>query len=75
MHEAARFAGLGAEIAAQIQEYAFDLLDAPVQRVTGFDTVMPYYQLENAYLPGVERILAGARAALAYPDRETGGRP
>jgi len=66
VHEAARFAGLGAEIAAQIQEYAFDLLDAPVQRVTGYDTVMPYYQLENTYLPGVERILAGARAALGY---------
>ncbi|WP_231758963.1 alpha-ketoacid dehydrogenase subunit beta [Microbulbifer elongatus] len=66
VHEAARFGGLGAEIAAQIQEYAFDLLDAPVQRVTGYDTVMPYYQLENAYLPGVERILAGARSALNY---------
>lgn len=66
VHEAARFGGLGAEIAAQIQEYAFDLLDAPVQRVTGYDTVMPYYQLENVYLPGVERILAGARAALGY---------
>lgn len=66
VHEAARFGGLGAEIAAQIQEYAFDLLEAPVQRVTGYDTVMPYYQLENTYLPGVERILAGARAALNY---------
>ena len=66
IHEAARFGGLGAEIAAQIQEYAFDLLDAPVQRVTGYDTVMPYYQLETAYLPGVERILAGARVALDY---------
>ncbi|WP_078082760.1 alpha-ketoacid dehydrogenase subunit beta [Microbulbifer mangrovi] len=66
VHEAARFGGLGAEIAAQIQEYAFDLLEAPVQRVTGYDTVMPYYQLENAYLPGVERILASARIALEY---------
>ncbi|MCA0900130.1 MULTISPECIES: alpha-ketoacid dehydrogenase subunit beta [Microbulbifer] len=66
VHEAARFGGLGAEIAAQIQEYAFDVLDAPVQRVTGYDTVMPYYQLEGAYLPGVERILAGAHNALEY---------
>ena len=73
VHEAARFGGLGAEIAAQIQEYAFDLLDAPVQRVTGFDTVMPYYQLESAYLPSVDRILAGARAALAYPATGAGG--
>ncbi|WP_160151895.1 alpha-ketoacid dehydrogenase subunit beta [Microbulbifer sp. ALW1] len=66
VHEAARFAGLGAEIAAQIQEYAFDLLKSPVQRVTGYDTVMPYYQLENSYLPGVQRIVAGARSALDY---------
>ncbi|AQQ69252.1 alpha-ketoacid dehydrogenase subunit beta [Microbulbifer agarilyticus] len=76
VHEAARFGGLGAEIAAQIQEYAFDLLDAPVQRVTGYDTVMPYYQLEGAYLPGVERIVAGARTALGYSRSEprvTGG--
>ncbi|MBY6190856.1 alpha-ketoacid dehydrogenase subunit beta [Microbulbifer agarilyticus] len=72
VHEAARFGGLGAEIAAQIQEYAFDLLEAPVQRVTGYDTVMPYYQLEGAYLPGVERILAGARTALEYSRCEPG---
>ncbi|MEX2962485.1 alpha-ketoacid dehydrogenase subunit beta [Microbulbifer sp. TYP-18] len=67
VHEAARFGGLGAEIAAQIGEYAFDLLKAPVQRVTGYDTVMPYYQLENQYLPDQSRILRGVRAALEYP--------
>ena len=67
VHEAARFGGLGAEIAAQIGEYAFDLLKAPVQRVTGYDTVMPYYQLENHYLPDEARILRGVRAALEYP--------
>ncbi|SDK41917.1 alpha-ketoacid dehydrogenase subunit beta [Microbulbifer yueqingensis] len=67
IHEAARFCGLGAEIAAQINEYAFDLLDAPVHRVTGFDTVMPYYRLEDCYLPDMERILAGVRRTLEYP--------
>jgi len=67
VHEAARTAGLGAEIIAQINDYAFDLLDAPVQRVTGYDTVMPYYQLENDYLPGVAPILSAVRAALEYP--------
>lgn len=67
VHEAARTGGLGAEIVAQINDYAFDLLRAPVQRVTGYDTVMPYYQLENHYLPDVERIVAGARAVLDYP--------
>ncbi|WKT60577.1 alpha-ketoacid dehydrogenase subunit beta [Microbulbifer thermotolerans] len=71
VHEAPRSGGLGAEIVAQINEYAFDLLEAPVQRVTGYDTVMPYYQLEHVYLPDVEGILAGIRAALDYRD---GGR-
>ncbi|WP_237059787.1 alpha-ketoacid dehydrogenase subunit beta [Microbulbifer sediminum] len=67
VHEAARFGGLGAEIIAQVNEYAFDLLDAPVYRVTGYDTVMPYYRLENHYLPDVDRILAGIRRTLEYP--------
>ena len=67
VHEAARFGGLGAEIAAQIGEYAFDLLKAPVQRVTGYDTVMPYYQLENYFLPDEARILRGVRAVMEYP--------
>lgn len=70
IHEAARFGGLGAEIAAQIGEYAFDLLHAPVQRVTGYDTVMPYYQLEEDYLPSVERIAAAVQQALEYPAGE-----
>ena len=67
VHEAARFGGLGAEIIAQINDYAFDLLAAPVQRVTGYDTVMPYYGLENRYMPGVEQILAAVRDLLDYP--------
>ncbi|WHI44876.1 alpha-ketoacid dehydrogenase subunit beta [Microbulbifer sp. VAAF005] len=66
VHEAARFCGLGAEVIAQINEYAFDLLKAPVQRVTGFDTVMPYYQLEDEYLPGVPRILSAVKEVLDY---------
>ncbi|WP_226643951.1 alpha-ketoacid dehydrogenase subunit beta [Microbulbifer variabilis] len=66
IHEAARFCGLGAEVASQINEYAFDLLHAPVQRVTGFDTVMPYFQLEGAYLPGVPRIMTAVREVLEY---------
>ncbi|HLD84501.1 MAG TPA: transketolase C-terminal domain-containing protein, partial [Coxiellaceae bacterium] len=36
----------------------FDLLKAPVQRVTGYDTVMPYAQLEKYYMPSVERVLS-----------------
>lgn len=57
VHEAPRTCGVGAEIAAQLAEYALDALTAPIQRVTGFDTVMPYYKMEKYYLPGVKRIL------------------
>ena len=57
IHEAARTCGVGAEIAAQLAEYAFDLLKAPIQRVTGYDTVMPYFKNEKRYMPSVARII------------------
>ena len=60
VHEAARTCGVGAEIAAQIAEHALYDLHAPVQRVTGYDTIMPYYRIEQYYLPTVERILQAA---------------
>jgi 2-oxoisovalerate dehydrogenase E1 component beta subunit len=64
VHEAARNAGLGAEIAATVAEHAlYDLL-APVERVTGYDTVMPYFALERAYIPSVERIADAVRNTL-----------
>jgi pyruvate dehydrogenase E1 component beta subunit len=64
VHEAARNAGLGAEIAATVAEQAlYDLL-APVQRVTGYDTVMPYFALERAYIPSVARIVDAVRDTL-----------
>lgn len=66
VHEAPKTAGLGAEISALIQEYCFLHLEAPVQRVTGFDTIMPYYKLELDYLPDAERIGKGIRECLAY---------
>lgn len=56
IHEAAKTCGVGAEISALIMENCFDVLLAPVQRVTGFDTIMPYFQLEKYYLPSVRRI-------------------
>jgi 2-oxoisovalerate dehydrogenase E1 component beta subunit len=61
VHEAHRTGGVGAEISAQIMEYAFDLLKAPVQRVTGFDTVMPYFKMEKLFLPSVEKITAAVQ--------------
>ena len=57
---------MGAEITAQLNEYAFDCLKAPVQRVTGYDTVMPYYQLEKHYMPCVKRILKAVNTTLEY---------
>ena len=61
VHEAARFCGFGAELAAVLAEKAFFSLKAPVLRVTGYDTPFPY-ALEHEYLPNAERI---ARAGLS----------
>ncbi len=62
IHEAPRSCGVGAEISAQLMEYAFDILKAPVQRVTGYDTVMPYAQLEKYYMPSAERIIKAVKS-------------
>ena len=58
VHEAARTCGFGAEVAALLQERCFVHLEAPVKRVTGWDTPFPY-ALESDYLPLAPRILAG----------------
>lgn len=64
VHEAARTCGVGAEIAANLAEHGLLSLFAPVQRVTGYDTVMPYFRLENYYMPDTERIVAAVRKTL-----------
>ena len=65
VHEAVRFGGLGGEIAAQIQELAFDDLDAPVARVGAPFAPVPFSAvLEQSYLPNAEKIAAEARALL-----------
>ena len=64
--EAPKTCGLGAEIAARIMEECFLYLEAPVQRVTGFDTVMPYYKLELEYLPDADRISRALEEVTAY---------
>jgi pyruvate dehydrogenase E1 component beta subunit len=66
VHEAPKTAGLGAEISSLIQEHCFLYLQAPVQRVTGFDTVMPFYKLELEYLPDAGRISRSIRDCVAY---------
>src|SRR5262249_22589313 len=65
VHEAARTCGLGAEISALIQERCFVHLEAPIKRVTGWDTPFPY-TLENEYLPRAARILKGIRETVEF---------
>lgn len=65
VHEAAKTCGVGAEISAQIMENSLDSLLAPVQRVTGYDVTMPYFQLEKHYLPSVRRITESVLNILA----------
>jgi 2-oxoisovalerate dehydrogenase E1 component subunit beta len=56
-HEAARNAGVGAEVAALVCEHGLYDLEAPIQRVTGYDTVMPLFKLELDYMPSARRIV------------------
>ena len=64
VHEAARTAGFGAEIAANLAEEGLYTLLAPVRRITGYDTVVPLARLAYQYLPSVERIVAAVHKTL-----------
>jgi 2-oxoisovalerate dehydrogenase E1 component beta subunit len=65
VHEAARTCGFGAELVALVQERCFLHLEAPIARVTGFDTPFPY-TLEMEYLPRAPRILKALRETVAF---------
>ena len=72
VHEAVRSGGLGAEVAAQVQEHAFDYLDAPVARVGAPFSPIPFSPgLESAYVPDATRIAAGIRDTLHRPSLPT----
>ena len=62
-HEATRFAGFGAELMATVQEECFWHLEAPIQRVTGWDTPYPH-AFEWEYFPGQARVTAALKAAM-----------
>jgi 2-oxoisovalerate dehydrogenase E1 component beta subunit len=62
-HEATRTCGYGAELSALVQEHCFYHLEAPIVRVTGYDTPYPH-ALEWEYFPGPARVAAGIRQAL-----------
>src|ERR1700726_3177408 len=63
-HGAARNVGVGAEIAALVAEHGLYDLQAPIQRVTGFDTIMPLFKLEHDYIPSVQRIIDAVELTL-----------
>ena len=65
IHEAPRSFGPGAEIISRMVEKSFWYLEAPIKRVTGYDVIIPLFAYENAYLPGVDRVLKGAREVLS----------
>jgi len=64
VHEAPRSYGPGAEIATKLMEGAFYYLEAPIERVTGYDLVIPFFSREKSYIPSVQRIVAAARKSL-----------
>ncbi len=66
VHEAPRNCGPGAEIVARIVEKGLMYLEAPIQRVTGYDLVMPFFNLERPYLPDSQKIVTAARDAVTY---------
>jgi 2-oxoisovalerate dehydrogenase E1 component beta subunit len=65
VHEAPKTCGYGAELSALIMEKAFLWLEAPVLRVTGFDTPFPY-TLENEYLPSPDRVAAAIKQTVTF---------
>ncbi len=65
-HEAPRSFGAGAEVIARLVEKSFLYLEAPIKRVTGFDIVIPLFQREMDYLPGMERVIQGIRETLDF---------
>jgi len=66
VHEAPRTVGFGAELAALVAEKALLSLQAPVLRVTGYDVPYPYWQLEDVYLPSVERVSTAIRRLMEF---------
>jgi pyruvate dehydrogenase E1 component beta subunit len=66
VHEAPLTCGFGAEIAARVATGGLMSLLAPIERVAGYDTVMPYPRNEAHYMPAIDRIIAAARRTMAH---------
>ena len=57
---------VAAEIIARINEAAFDYLEAPIKRITGFDVPFPYFQVEEHFLPESEEIVSAVKETLDW---------
>ncbi len=66
VQEAAKTCSVSSEIAANLAEHALTELQAPVMRVTGYDTVMPYFKNEKYYIPSVKRILDAVQQTMEF---------
>lgn len=66
IHEAAKTGGIGADISALIAERGMMFLQAPVKRVTGYDTIVPYGRLEKFYLPNENQIINAVNEVMEY---------
>jgi 2-oxoisovalerate dehydrogenase E1 component beta subunit len=66
VHEAPLSCGVGAEIVAQVAEKALFSLKAPPERVTGFDTIVPYAKLEKYYIPSEKRIIEAVHRLMEF---------
>ena len=66
VHEAPKTCGLGAEIVALINERAFLSLQAPIERVTGFDIPVPLMKTEHYYLPNAKKIVMAVKRVMSF---------
>jgi len=66
VQEAPKSGAIGSEIAAEVAEKGIMSLLAPIGRVSGYDTVMPYYKLEKIYMPSVDKVVNKAKELMEY---------
>lgn len=66
VHEGQRTCGVAAEIIARLNEVAFEYLEAPIKRITGFDIPFPYFQVEEHFLPESEEIATSIKETLDW---------
>lgn len=66
VHEGPRTCGIAAELIARINEKVLLYLEAPVKRVTGYDTPIPYFARERAYLPDADKVYSAAKETLEF---------